>query len=195
MGRKLIFTSHGLSTSVGRKLIGKEISRGTDLSSKKIFLFCEPYYSIEPIVVDACVKMGFEKENIFLSSQCEIDMILTADYIYLTEGNTFQILSILRERGIDKVIKEAYKNGAIFIGASAGAMIAGVSIEEAFSFDRNYVRLSDYNGLALFDGIVIPHYTKAEMKEYIKNSPGIENRYKMLFSVANDKILVLEMED
>ena len=33
------------------------------------------------------------------------------------------------------------------------------------------------------------------MKEYIKNSPEIENRYKMLFSVANDKILVLEMED
>lgn len=195
MGRKLIFTSYGLSTSMGRKLIGKEISKETDLSSKKIFLFCEPYYSIEPIVVDACVKMGFEKENIFLSSQCEIDMILTADYIYLTEGNTFQIVSILRERGIDKMIKEAYKNGATFIGASAGALIAGVSIEEAFSFDRNYVGLSDYNGLALFDGIVIPHYTKAEMKEYIKNSPGIENRYKMLFSVANDKILVLEMED
>lgn len=180
---------------MGRKLIGKEISKETDLSSKKIFLFCEPYYSIEPIVVDACVKMGFEKENIILSSQCEIDMILTADYIYLTEGNTFQILLILRERGIDKMIREAYKNGATFIGASAGAMIAGVSIEEAFSFDRNYVGLSDYNGLALFDGIVIPHYTKAEMKEYIKNSPGIENRYKMLFSVANDKILVLEMED
>ena len=30
--------------------------------------------------------------------------------------------------------------------------------------------------------------------EYIKNSPRIKNKYKMLFSVANDKILVLEME-
>lgn len=195
MGRKLIFTSHGLSSSVGRKLIGKEISRGTDLSSKKIFLFCEPYYSIEPIVVDACINMGFKMENIFLSTQCRLDRILTADYMYLTEGNTFEILSILRERGIDKMIKEAYKNGATFIGASAGALIAGVSIEEAFSFDRNYVGLRDYNGLALFDGIVLPHYTKAEMKEYIKNTPGIEDRYKRLFSVANDKILVLEMED
>lgn len=195
MGRKLIFTSYGLSTSMGRKLIGKEITKSADLTNKKIFLFCEPYYSIEPIVVDACVKMGFEKKNIFLSSQCEIGIILEANYLYLTEGNTFQILSILRERGMDKMIKEAYKNGATFIGASSGAMIAGTSIEEAVSFDRNYVGLSDYNGLALFDGIVIPHYTKAEMKEYIKNSPGIENRYKMLFSVANDKILVLEMED
>lgn len=195
MGGKLICTSHGLSTSVGRKLIGKEISRETDLSSKKIFLFCEPYYSIEPIVVDACINMGFKMENIFLSTQCRLDRILTADYIYLTEGNTFEILSILRERGIDKVIKEACKNGVTFIGASAGALIAGVSIEEAFSFDRNYVGLRDYNGLALFDGIVLPHYTKAEMKEYIKNTPGIEDRYKRLFSVANDKILVLEMED
>lgn len=180
---------------MGRKLIGKEITKSADLTNKKIFLFCEPYYSIEPIVVDACVKIGFKKENIFLSSQCEIDMILTADYIYLTEGNIFQILSILRERGMDNMIKEAYKNGATFIGASAGALIAGVNIEEAFSFDRNNVGLSDYSGLALFDGIVIPHYTKAEMKEYIKNSPEIENRYKMLFSVANDKILVLELED
>ncbi len=192
MERKLIFTSYGLTSSVGRRLIGKELAKDSTISNKRIFLFHEPYYSIEPILINACLQIGFKRENIILSGRQKTNEELSdIDYIYVTEGNTFEILSLLRERGLEEVIKKAFSNGATYIGASAGAMIAGTDVEEALNFDRNFVRTDDFMGLGLFDGMIIPHYTKAELKRYIKNSPGIEERYGMILSVANGRSLVM----
>ena len=192
--KKLIFTSYGLTTSIGRKLIKTEIKKDGDLDDKRIFLFHEPHYSIESMLVEACLRMGFKKENIVLSGQQKSnDELLEMDYIYVTEGNTFEIMALLRERGFDAVIPEAFRHGATYIGASAGAVIAGVSIEEALSFDLNFARMNDFKGLCLFDGVVIPHYTKEELKRYIKNTPGIEKKYNNIYSVANEKMLVLEV--
>lgn len=191
--KKIILTSYGLTTSIGRKLIGKELVH-EDLEGKRIFLFHEPHYSIESMLRSACISIGFKEDNIIFSGEQKSNAeISSVDYLYCTEGNTFEILSLLRERHYDDAFVNAFNKGATYIGASAGAMIAGVSIEEAKFFDRNFVNMSDFKGLCLFDGIVIPHYTKAELKRYIRNSPGIEKKYKRIFSVANEKSLVLQV--
>ncbi len=191
--RRIICTSYGLTTSVGRKLIGNELKKD-DLTDKKIFLFHEPHFSIEDMLVRACVDMGFKEENIVLSGQQKSNAdIESFDYLYVTEGCTFEVLSLLRERDLDSVFIKAFQNGATYIGASAGALIGGVSIEPAEDFDKNFVRMSNYKGLGLYDGVVIPHYTKSELKRYIKNSPRIENKYNNIYSVSNDGILVLEV--
>lgn len=194
MNNKIILTSYGLTTGIGRKLISKELKE-YDLADKKIFLFHEPHYSIETMLIEACLNLGFKKENIVLSGQQKsYQDVLECDIYYCTEGNTFEVLSILRERGLDSVIKEGFKKGnKIYIGCSAGAAIAGVSIEEVKDFDRNFVGMVDFEGLNLFDGIIIPHYTKSELKRYISNSPGIEEKYNMILSVSNEKSLVLEV--
>lgn len=194
MNNKLIFTSYGLTTAIGRKLIAKEF-KDCDLTEKKIFLFHEPHYSIEAMLVEACLNLGFKEENIILSGQQKNNQdVLKCDIYYCTEGNTFEVLSILRERGLDSVIKEGFKKGSkIYIGCSAGAAIAGVSIEEVKDFDRNFVGMVDFSGLGLFDGIIIPHYTKSELKRYISNSPGIKEKYNHILSVSNEKSLVLEV--
>lgn len=194
MNNKLILTSYGLTTGIGRKLIGKELKE-YDLADKKIFLFHEPYYSIETMLIEACLNFGFKKENIVLfGQQKSYQDVLECDIYYCTEGNTFEVLSILRERGLDSLIKEGFKKGnKIYIGCSAGAAIAGVSIEEVKDFDRNFIGMVDFEGLNLFDGIIIPHYTKSELKCYISNSPGIEEKYNQILSVSNEKSLVLEV--
>lgn len=194
MNNKLILTSYGLTTGIGRKLISKEL-KAYDLADKKIFLFHEPHYSMEAMLIEACLNLGFKKENIVLSGQQKsYQDVLECDIYYCTEGNTFEVLSILRERGLDSVIKDGFKKGnKIYIGCSAGAAIAGVSIEEVKDFDRNFVRMVDFTGLGLFDGIIIPHYTKSELKRYISNSPGIEEKYNRILSVSNEKSLVLEV--
>ena len=98
------------------------------------------------------------------------------------------------ERGLDSIIKEGFKTGnKIYIGCSAGAAIAGVSVEEIKDFDKNNVGMTDFSGLGLFDGIIIPHYTKKELKRYISNSYGIEDKYKSILSVSNEKSLVMEV--
>lgn len=194
MNSKLIFTSYGLTTGIGRKLICKELKQ-YNLAEKRIFLFHEPHYSIESLLVRACLNMGFKMENIILSGQQKSEQeVLDCDIYNIGEGNTFEVLSLLRERGLDRVIKEGFRQGnKVYIGCSAGAAIAGVSIEEVKSIDRNFVGMVDCTGLSLFDGIIMPHYTKAELKCYIRNSPGIEEKYNRILSVANEKSLVLEV--
>ena len=91
------------------------------------------------------------------------------------------------------VLQRLQKGNKIYIGCSAGAAIAGVSIEEVKNFDRNFVGMGDFTGLGLFDGIIIPHYTECDLKRYISNSPNIEEKYKMILSVSNEKSLVLEV--
>ena len=194
MNNKLILTSYGLTTAVGRKLIEKEIG-SYDLTDKRIFIFHEPHYSIERMLIGACLNLGFQKENIILSGhQKNNQEVLDCDFYYCTEGNTFGVLALLRERGLDCTIKEGFKKGnKVYIGCSAGAAIAGVSVEEVKDFDRNFVGMTDFTGLGLFDGIIFPHYTKAELKRYISNSPGIEAKYNQIFSVENEKSLVLSV--
>ena len=192
---KLIFTSHGLTTKIGRRLIARELAL-YDLSDKRIFLFHEPHDHIVEILIEACENMGFKKENIILSGQQKnIQEVTDCDFYYCTEGNTYEVLSLLRERGVDSAIKDGFKkDNKVYIGCSAGAAIAGVTIEEIGDMDKNFVNMTDFEGLGLFDGIIIPHYTKNELKRFVRYSPGIEDKYRMIYSVANTRSLVLEIK-
>lgn len=191
---KLILTSYGLTSKVGRELISKELKKDKNLANKKIFLFHEPYFSIADILLDVCENIGFKRENIhFVGENDSVSFAKMADYIYITEGNTFEILDLLRKYGLEEPIKEAVAAGATYIGASAGAMLAGEDIEEASYMDRNFTGLKDFKSFGFFDGIILPHYEPEEKERYIANSPGITEKYKVIYSVSNDGILVLEV--
>ena len=188
---KIILTSHGLTTPTGKKLIGKELSN-EKLESKRIFLFHEPHYSIEEMLIHSCLSLGFQRENILLSGQQKREEdILNSDYIYCTEGNTFEIMSLLRERGLVPLFRKAFKRGAVYIGASAGAIIAGESIEEAKFSDRNFMKMTDFEGLCLFDGIVMPHFTKMDFEEFLRDNAHLKEKYQKIYSVGDEECIVL----
>lgn len=198
MGKRgrLVLTSQGLTSKIGFRLIMAELEKDEDLAAKKIYLFYEPYFSIGLLLIRACLKAGFQRENIFLSdSGISNSMIETMDYIYCTEGNTFEILQCMQENNVLEPMRKAVlDNGATYIGCSAGAMIAGTDILLASDFDRNFVRLENQNleGLKLFDGTILPHYTVEERKRYIANSdPTVIACYRNIYSVANGKKIIL----
>ena len=192
MKNKLILTSYGLTTQIGRKRIAEALA-SYDLAEKKIFLFHEPHYSIEQMLVQACLQLGFRKEHILLSGwQRSSQEVMDCDIYYCTEGNTFEVLSLMRERGLDSVIKTGFQNGnKIYIGASAGAAIAGVSIAHIEDFDRNFVRMVDFEGLGLFDGIMFPHYTTTELESYMEYHPEIAEKYHRILSVSNEGCVII----
>ena len=194
MMNKLILTSRGLTTGIGRDLIGAEI-RKFDLSGRRIFVFHEPNIFTEPTIRDACISMGFEECNIIFSSKYNnVENIANCDFYYVGEGNSYEILSLMRERNVDKAILSGFADGnKVYIGSSGGAAISGSSIEEMMDFDTNFVGMKDFKALGLYDGLIIPHYNRHELKNYIKNSPGIEDKYKNIVNVSNDGILVVEV--
>ena len=51
-----------------------------------------------------------------------------ADIIYFTGGNSFFLIDQLRRTGTDKLLKQQLKNGKLFIGESAGAIVCAPDI-------------------------------------------------------------------
>lgn len=97
------------------------------------------------------------------------------DVIYVCGGNTFVYLDRIRKTGLDKFIINSVKSGrSIYVGVSAGSIIAGPNIEMAgwgSEGDSNNVSLNDLTGLGLTNIAVFPHYhndLKVELDEFKK---------------------------
>lgn len=109
--------------------------------------------------------LGIEKQNVIifnLDSNIEENKLRDIDVIYVCGGNTFYLLSKIRESGFDKRIKEMVGRGVIYVGVSAGSVLAGPNIRIAGEWDSNDIGLKDLTGLNLTGLIVSPHYTKEE---------------------------------
>ena len=90
----------------------------------------------------------------------EIEAVLRAcDYIYVSGGNTFYLLQELKKNGADRMIISEVTAGKVYIGESAGAIIAAPDIEYAKGMDsvKKAPKLTCYKGLGLVDFYPVPH--------------------------------------
>lgn len=87
------------------------------------------------------------------------DALDAADCIYVAGGESFRLLHGLKSTGADELLINAVRNGKRYAGSSAGAIIAGPSIEPASVMDDPSVaeQLTDYSGLNLTEFVVVPH--------------------------------------
>jgi len=118
------------------------------------------------------------------------------DVIYVCGGNTFVYLDRIRKTGLDKFIIDSVKNNrSIYVGVSAGSIIAGPDISIASwgsEGDANDIDLKDLNGLSLTDVVVSPHYRdelKSELDEF-RNSYGYQ-----VYELTDDQALRLSYSD
>lgn len=199
---KLILNSKGLNTRIGSLQIGKELDVLTNncTQEKSIFIVSFPEYYVDELIRDHCKNvLGILPENIFFSGYEVPDFSFVPDIVYVTEGNTFEVLDYMRKYKIVEYIKALFedKKSSIYIGSSAGAIIAGKDILLANDFDKNFVRMNDdYTALGLFDGTIIPHYTPEELERYISYTDDlILRRYSRIYSVSNEEVLVIDYAD
>lgn len=193
----IILNSRGLNTVVGTNMIHRKLLElgVKDFDKKTIYAVSHPSYEVDEYIVNNCIEiMGFAKENIYMSAT-GIPKGVIPDFVYVGEGNSFLILKYMRDTGIVTYIQEIMRSNpnAVYIGSSAGAMIAGSDIMLASDFDSNDVRLMDFTALGLLDGtMIIPHYEKSELRRYITcTEKHILNRYKRICSVGNEEVIVM----
>ncbi|WP_312093703.1 Type 1 glutamine amidotransferase-like domain-containing protein [Niallia sp.] len=97
--------------------------------------------------------------------------------IYINGGNPFRLLYFMKKSGADSILKSLSKQNAILIGASAGAVILGPSIDvvQYFSPKMNEVGLNNFTALALTEIAIFPHYDR---EDAFKDASGksIEDR-------------------
>lgn len=81
------------------------------------------------------------------------------DVVYVAGGNTFVLLDALRRHGADQVLADKVRAGLPYIGASAGSIVTGPSIEPISLMDdpTDAPELASRTGLGLIDTVIIPH--------------------------------------
>ena len=90
--------------------------------------------------------------------------IMSSDIIYVGGGDTTNMLRIWRRLGVDKMLYEAYKNGIVLSGISAGAICW-------FEYYDNMDDIIDINdldilpGLSFVKGFGVPHYNQLSADE------------------------------
>ncbi|RIK63636.1 MAG: peptidase E [Planctomycetota bacterium] len=81
--------------------------------------------------------------------------LLSQDVIYVSGGNTANMLAVWRVHGVDRVLREAWKRGIVLTGVSAG-MLCWFEGGVTDSFGRPLSAIRD--GLGLLKGSSCPHY-------------------------------------
>ena len=89
-----------------------------------------------------------------------LDTLAQADAIFTGGGNTYALLSRLRQSRLLDAIRERVRGGVPYIGASAGSNVAGPTI--LTTNDWNVVGLADFAALGLVTFNINPHYLEAD---------------------------------
>ncbi|MBI4153848.1 Type 1 glutamine amidotransferase-like domain-containing protein [Candidatus Woesearchaeota archaeon] len=139
-------------------------------------------------------KTGIEKQRAFLQENGytlkDVDLNRYKDEklyrelkkygtLYVAGGNCFVLLERMRDSGFTRIIGKLIKEGIVYIGQSAGACVAGPSIEPLKKMDNpEMAKLESYGGLGFIDFVFLPHYKNAK---YSKAIAGIEKEYGQKF--------------
>ena len=114
-------------------------------------------------------------------------VLVKNDIIYVAGGNTFFLLQELRRSGADRLIIEEVNKGKLYIGESAGAIVACPDIGYSSIMDdpQQAPELTDYRGLGIVDFYVVPHYQSREFKAAAEEIIQ-KNREQKKLAVIND---------
>jgi dipeptidase E len=118
--------------------------------------------NIAQLGITAISEVDIEKEN----NESLAVKLKDADIIYVEGGNTFYLLKYVRESGFAQLARRFLERGGVYVGVSAGSMIAGPNIETSNwkHADKNDVGLQDLSAMNLVPFAVAPHIDQTNIK-------------------------------
>lgn len=110
--------------------------------------------------------------------------------VYVGGGNTYRLLMVLEKLGMLDALKKYIRNGGIYYGGSAGAVIVGKSLRTVE--EENLENYSKHDGMNLINNLsVFPHFSDSEeQKNTIRNICG--NSALMIAALPEDSGLILD---
>lgn len=193
---KLILTSNGFGAKykhVSEKILSQI---NINIKSAKVLLIPTAIKSVAPYdcYIRDLVEAGFSHENItvFDDENAQQFLNLPIDVIYVCGGHTFMLLRMIKACGFDKEIIKYVQNGAIYIGVSAGAMLATRNVENALPFydeDDEHIKMENYNALSLLNGILFVHFDKNREKHY--HQAVLDRKYNV-YTLSEDDVLLAD---
>jgi len=149
----------GFGRNPGEGIIENYILEQSDVKKPKVCFiptatgddegYIESYYSTFSILECDPVHLDFFKRTPNLEK-----LILNQDIIFVGGGNTKSMLAVWKDWNLDNLLKNAYENGTIMCGVSAGAICwfdSGIT-------DSWAEELKIMNCLSFVKGVCCPHY-------------------------------------
>ena len=132
---------------------------------------------------------GFEVSRIALAAATARQVsstIASADLIAVSGGDPFHLLAVARHVAFGDAARRALETGAVYVGYSAGAMLAGpslqpLSITSPFTPPPNL----DLTGLGLVDVLVLPH----------DDLPGRHERHVAAQAAFGQRVRLITLRD
>ena len=185
----MILTSKGFGNDIATEKIRNNLNINID-DAKVLFVptALGGLYSYDKYLPEI-IKFGFKESNIIIFNEKESSKYenLDIDVIYVCGGNTFTLLKLIKECGFDKALKNYIQKGVIYIGRSAGTHLVTKNIEHILNFDDNYIGLTDYEGIGIFDGVIFCHYTEEREKFYKETK---NNKKYNTYKITDEEIII-----
>ena len=180
------------------ELVKKFLDKNTE--SKKILFIPtatneEEYKKYMHLTQKAFEDFGYEVENFdvsVFSEEIAKEKLSEAKIVFISGGNTFYLLQELKRKNLITYLKERIENGMLYIGESAGSVIAAPDIEYASVIDDKTVatELDDYTGLNLVDFYIVPHFEEEPFVESSRNTVELY-KDKLDLKLINNKEAIL----
>lgn len=144
---------------------------------------------------DALIEAGMDVMDLdFKNVDAEsIKKILSdAALVLVAGGDTFYLMDRINKSGVGDIIKDYIFRGGIYIGSSAGSIICCPTIEGAMEFDNPNLapNLKNFDGLGIFNNIIIPHTHKEKYFERIKRATEkLEKKGFRVYPLTDDDVL------
>lgn len=195
---KIYLASYAMVTM--NKILGHE---GGDFAGKKaIFIPTagDPYDNKDFVEAD---KKALEEHGINVvemdvknKDEAEIRRLIDgASIILVAGGDTFYLMEKFKKSGADKVVKEFIEKGGIYVGSSAGSIICCPTIEGAEEFDNPSLapNLKNFDGMNIFNSVIVPHAHKEKYFERIKRATKkLESKGFKVYRLTDDDVLFFD---
>ena len=147
-----------------------------------------------------CIPVYLKKSNLVNNPDIVKQKIEDADIIYICAGDTVKLLDHVKEYNLENLLLEAYNNGTVLAGMSAGAiLLTNKGFSDSLIIRGESDKYEFINGLNFININFCPHYNSdpkknTDLEEYLSNSNDevycLENCTAL--KVVDDKISIIK---
>ncbi len=146
---------------------------------------------------DALIALGFDVFDYTLTGKTfeEVSQALSGiDILFVAGGNTFHLLEQANKCNFKKIVNMLLDLGVIYIGSSAGSLLASPDIEPVKFLDDSTkaMGLQSFDALALVDFIIFPHWGSGSFKDrQLKSIESTHGKdYKVILLTDRQYVMV-----
>ncbi len=134
-------------------------------------------------------RAGFDVARLALAASTVEQVrsaVMASDVVAVSGGDPFHLLALARQVAFGEAVGSALEAGTVYVGYSAGAMIAGPTLEP-LSMTSPFTPPPDLDltGLALVDVLVLPH----------DDQPGRHDRHLATQATFANRVWLLTLRD